>query len=117
MATDMRNAVGQLALGWRERGYDLGFGIGIAHGFATLGCVGFEGRLQYSVTGSVANLASRLCGEARDGQILIDGRVRTDVENIAELEFIGDLVLKGFRRAVSTFNVRSLVASRSIQSD
>ncbi len=105
MATDMRNAVRHLALGWRECSYDLGFGIGVAHGFATLGCVGFEGRLQYSVTGSVANLASRLCGEARDGQILVETRVRTVVENVMELELIGDLVLKGFRRAVTTYNV------------
>jgi len=110
MATDMRKAIGQLALTWRERGHDLGFGIGISHGFATLGCVGFEGRLQYSVTGSVANLASRLCGEARDGQILIDSRVRKAVENVAELEPLGDLELKGFRRPVSAFNVFALTS-------
>ena len=82
----MRDAVAKLAANWREQGHQLGFGIGIAHGFATLGCIGFEGRFQYSATGTVANLASRLCDEARDGQILIDAKVHAAVEALAELE-------------------------------
>ena len=82
----MRDAVAKLAANWRKQGHELGFGIGIAHGYATLGCIGFEGRFQYSATGTVANLASRLCDEARDGQILIDAKVHAAVEALAELE-------------------------------
>lgn len=105
MAIEMRHAVAELAVNWRELGHGLGFSIGIAHGFATLGCIGFEGRLQYSVTGSVANLASRLCGEAQDSQILVDTRVHAAVAAFTEMESIGDLDLKGFRRPIAAFNV------------
>jgi len=108
MAVAMRDGVAKLAASWRTRGHDLGFGIGIAHGFATLGCIGFEGRLQYSATGTVANLASRLCDHAHNGQILVDAKVRAEVEALAELESIGELDLKGFRRPVKAFNVRGL---------
>ena len=108
MAVAMRDEIAKLAANWRTHGHDLGFGIGIAHGFATLGCIGFEGRFQYSATGTVANLASRLCDQARNGQILVDAKVRTEVESLAELEPIGELELKGFRRPVKAFNVRGL---------
>ena len=108
MAVAMRDEVVTLAANWRTHGHDLGFGIGIAHGFATLGCIGFEGRFQYSATGTVANLASRLCDQARNGQILVDAKVHAEVEALAELESIGDLELKGFRRLVKAFNVRGL---------
>ena len=108
MAAAMRDGVAKLAANWRTRGHDLGFGIGIAYGFATLGCIGFEGRLQYSATGTVANLASRLCDQAQNGQILVDAKVRAEVEALAELESIGELDLKGFRRPVTAFNVRGL---------
>jgi len=108
MAVAMRDGVAKLAANWRTRGHDLGFGIGIAHGFATLGCIGFEGRFQYSATGTVANLASRLCDQAHNGQILVDAKVRAEVEGLAELESIGELDLKGFRRPVKAFNVRGL---------
>jgi adenylate cyclase len=108
MAVEMRDAVAKLAANWRTHGHDLGFGIGIAHGYATLGCIGFEGRLQYSVTGTVANLASRLCDQARNGQILIDAKVYAEVKTLAELESVGELELKGFRRPVKAFNVHKL---------
>jgi DNA-binding response OmpR family regulator len=108
MAVEMRDEIGRLAADWRMRGFHLGFGIGIAHGFATLGCIGFEGRFQYSATGSVANLASRLCDEARDGQILIDAKVQISVKGKADIEPIGELTLKGFRHPVATFNVLKL---------
>jgi class 3 adenylate cyclase len=105
MAVEMRDAIAALAGKWHQLGHELGFGIGIAHGYATLGCIGFEGRLQYSATGSVANLACRLCGEAKNGQILIDTRVQSAIENLVEVEPAGDLVLKGFRRPVPAFSV------------
>ena len=67
MALEMRAEVAGLAADWRARAHELGFGMGIANGYATLGCIGFKGRLQYSATGTVANLASRLCDHALDG--------------------------------------------------
>jgi adenylate cyclase len=108
MAVEMRSAFATLAQKWRTQGHELGFGIGIAHGFATLGCIGFEGRFQYSATGSVANLASRLCDEARNGQILVDPKVHAAIESQAELELVGELELKGFRRPVKAYNVCKL---------
>jgi len=108
MAVEMRDQVAKLAAGWRSQGHELGFGIGIAHGYATLGCVGFEGRFQYSATGTVPNLASRLCDQARNGQILVDAKVHAQVKGLAEMESVGELSLKGFHRPVKVFNVRGL---------
>jgi len=108
MAVEMRDQVAKLAAGWRSQGHELGFGIGIAHGYATLGCVGFEGRFQYSATGTVPNLASRLCDQARNGQILVDAKVHAHVKGLAEMESVGELSLKGFHRPVKVFNVRGL---------
>jgi adenylate cyclase len=108
MAVEMRDQVAKLAAGWRAQGHELGFGIGIAHGYATLGCVGFEGRFQYSATGTVPNLASRLCDEARNGQILVDAKVHAQVKGLAKMESVGELSLKGFHRPVKVFNVCGL---------
>jgi adenylate cyclase len=108
MAVEMRRAVAELVAQWHTHGHDLGFGVGIAHGYATLGCIGFEGRFQYSATGSVANLASRLCDRAVDGQILIDAKVQSEISALVELESMGELELKGFHRPVKAFNVRKL---------
>jgi class 3 adenylate cyclase len=108
MAIEMRDEVAKLAASWRTHGHDLGFGIGIAHGYATLGCIGFEGRFQYSATGTVANLASRLCDHALNGQILVDAKVHAEAGVLADLESVGELDLKGFRRPVKAFNVRRL---------
>jgi class 3 adenylate cyclase len=105
MAIEMRREIAVLAEKWRTQGHELGFGIGIAHGFATMGCIGFEGRFQYSATGTVANLASRLCDEARNGQILVDAKVHATIESQVQLESVGELELKGFRRPVKAFNV------------
>ena len=110
MAVEMRAAVGGLTAKWRKHGFDLGFGIGIAHGYATLGRIGFEGRLEYAAIGAVPNLASRLCGEAKDGQILIDGKVHAAVEAIADLEPLEALMLKGFHRPIKASNVRAIGA-------
>jgi len=108
MAVEMRACVAELAVKWRRHGRELGFGVGIAHGDATLGCIGFEGRLGYAAIGSAANLAARLCGEARDGQILVDREVRVAVEAFADLDPLGNITLKGFREPVPAFNVRQL---------
>jgi class 3 adenylate cyclase len=120
MAIEMRDRMAELASQWRTFGHDLGFGIGIAHGFATLGCIGFEGRLQYSATGSVANRACRLCSEAHNGQILIDSTVHSAVANCVRIVPAGELALKGFRRPVPAFSVcglmRDQASDRRIQS-
>jgi class 3 adenylate cyclase len=108
MAVEMRRDVAALAEKWRRYGHELGFGIGIASGHATLGNVGYEGRFHYSATGTVVNLGSRLCAHANDGQILVDGRVQVAVEKLAELEALGDLDLKGLHRPIRAFNVRAL---------
>jgi adenylate cyclase len=108
MAAEMRAAVGELTATWRKHGFDLGFGVGIAHGYATLGRIGFEGRFDYAAIGAVPNLASRLCDEAKDGQILIDGKVRAAVESICELEPLEELKLKGVHRPIKAANVRAV---------
>jgi class 3 adenylate cyclase len=113
MALEMREVVAKLSLEWRHSGHDIGFGVGIAHGYATLGSIGYEGRLQYSVTGKVANLASRLCDQAKDGQILVDINVFSAVETLADVEFAGELALKGFSRPVKAFNVCNLRSPQS----
>jgi class 3 adenylate cyclase len=105
MAVEMRTAVGELRSGWRRHGRDLGFGVGIAQGFATLGRIGFDERIDYTAIGTVTNLAARLCGEARDGQILLSKRVATAVEGGVTLEEIGNLALKGLSQAVAVYNV------------
>ncbi len=112
MAAEMRTAVGALTAKWRKQGFDLGFGVGIAHGYATLGRIGFEGRFDYAAIGAVPNLASRLCEEAKDGQILIDSKVQTAVEAIAELEPLEALTLKGFHRPVKASNFRAISTGR-----
>jgi class 3 adenylate cyclase len=105
MAVEMRTSVGTLAAKWRTQGHELGFGIGIAHGYATLGRIGFEGRLDYAAVGTVVNLAARLCDHAKNGQILIDPKVQTVVESIAATELAGELTLKGLHRPIRAFNV------------
>jgi len=90
---------------WRRLGHDLGFGIGIAHRFATLGTIGFEGRFDYAAIGTVSNVASRLCDEAKPGQILISPRVLLAVEETVTVEAVGDFELKGIRRPVAAYNV------------
>jgi len=108
MAVQMRDEIARLEAKWHKHGRELGFGIGIAHGYATLGCIGFEGRFQYSATGTVANLACRLCDVAQNGQILIDAKVHAAVEMVTEMEPAGELVLKGFHQPIRTFNVRKV---------
>jgi len=108
MAVAMRDRVAELTQKWRKRGYELDFGVGIAQGYATIGAIGFEGRWDYGAIGTVTNLAARLCGEAKPGQILISQRLLGTVEDLVEVELIGELALKGFHRPVTTFNVLSV---------
>jgi adenylate cyclase len=108
LAIEMREEVSQLASKWRKHGHELGFGVGVAHGYATLGRIGFEGRFDYGAVGTVVNLAARLCADAKDAQILIDSKVQAAVEAYAETEPAGELLLKGFPRPVRAFNVCSL---------
>jgi len=110
MALAMRVAAGQLIAAWRRHGCELGFGAGIAQGYATLGQIGFSERSGYTAIGTVCNLAARLCAEAKDGQILVSSRVAGAVEAVAQLEDLGNVDLKGFRRPVAVFNVTELIA-------
>jgi class 3 adenylate cyclase/putative methionine-R-sulfoxide reductase with GAF domain len=110
MALEMRDAIGALTETWGRLGHEIGFGIGIAHGFATLGTIGFEGRFDYAAIGTVSNVASRLCDEAKPGQILISPRVLTKVENAVMVEPVGEFALKGIRRPLAAYNVLAAVA-------
>jgi class 3 adenylate cyclase/CheY-like chemotaxis protein len=105
MAIAMRDAMAELQGRWRKRGYDLHIGVGIAQGYATIGAIGFEGRWDYGAIGTVTNLAFRLCGDARPGQILVSSRVLGAVEELADVEPMGEVALKGFLKPVPVFNV------------
>jgi class 3 adenylate cyclase len=108
MALAMRSAVSDLTAKWRKLGHDLDFGVGIAKGYATIGAIGFEGRWDYGAIGTVTNLASRLCGEANPGQILISQRLLAGVEELIEVEKVGEVSLKGFHRPVTAYNILRL---------
>jgi class 3 adenylate cyclase len=105
MAMAMREEAGKLIANWRRDGCELGFGVGIAQGYATLGQIGFSERSGYTAIGTVCNLAARLCAEATDRQILVSSRIARAVEAVARLEDLGNLELKGLRRPVAAFNV------------
>jgi adenylate cyclase len=108
MAVAMREVVADLAARWRKRGWDLALGVGIAQGYATIGAIGFEGRLDYGAIGTVTNLAARLSSEAAGGQILVSARVAGAVEDLVEADDVGRVTLKGLARPVSVWSVRSL---------
>ena len=93
---------------WQTNGFELDAGIGIAEGYATLGRVGFEGRFDYRATGTVVNLASRLCSKALGGQILLSSRAYATVTDLVGTEPVGPLQLKGFHDPVKAYNVTSL---------
>jgi adenylate cyclase len=111
MALAMRDRVAGLVEGWSRLGHDLGFGVGIAQGFATLGRIGYEGRFDYAAIGTVTNLAARLCGEADAGQVLVSQRVFSALEAVAAGEPVGALELKGFRRPIRAFRVSRMINS------
>ncbi|MCE3225148.1 MAG: hypothetical protein K0S58_3328, partial [Nitrospira sp.] len=108
MAIAMRRTIDSLQDEWKKRGIQLGAGIGIATGYATIGAVGFEDRLDYAAIGSVTNLAARLCSEAQHGQILLSERVKQSIREHVLTEPVGDLTLKGFPKPVVTYNVTGL---------
>ena len=110
MALELRDALGALTQTWSRLGHEIGFGIGIAHGFATLGTIGYEGRFDYAAIGTVSNVASRLCDEAKPGQILISPRVLMAVENAVKVEPVGEFELKGIRRPLAAYNVLAAVS-------
>jgi len=105
MALAIREEIGTVVRSWRGRGHDLDFGVGIAHGHATLGTIGNNGLFRYAAIGSVTNLAARLSDAAAGDQILISARVHAAVEDRIEAEPVGPLPLKGFARPVPAFNV------------
>ena len=109
MALAMRDRVETLIEGWSRLGHDLGFGVGIAQGFASLGRIGYEGRFDYAAIGTVTNLAARLCGEADAGQVLVSQRVFSAVEDLAVGEPVGALTLKGFSRPIRAFGVSGMI--------
>jgi adenylate cyclase len=108
MALTMRERVKELSAKWRKLGYELDFGVGIAQGYATIGGIGFEGRWDYGAIGTVTNLASRLCGDAKPSQILVSQRLLGSVEELVEVEPVGELTLKGFQRPVTAHNILRL---------
>jgi adenylate cyclase len=108
MSLAMREQVKELKVKWRKLGYDLDFGVGVAQGYATIGAIGFEGRWEYGAIGSVPNLAARLCGEAKPGDILVPQRLLGSVEELVEVEAAGELTLKGFHRPVTAYNILRL---------
>jgi class 3 adenylate cyclase/CheY-like chemotaxis protein len=115
MAVAMRGRVAELADGWKRRGHDLGFGVGIAQGYATLGRVGIEGRYDYAAIGTVTNLSARLSGLAKAGQILVTQRVVTGAAEVAVTSSLGPMDLRGITRPVEVFDVLGLDASRTAQ--
>jgi class 3 adenylate cyclase len=104
----MQSDVAGLAAHWRRSGYDLGFSVGIAQGYATLGRVGFEGRFDYAAIGTVTNLAARLCDVAGDGKILVSQRVHARVEDLVRSNELSDLQLKGFSRPIIAYEIVDL---------
>ncbi|MGA2992903.1 MAG: adenylate/guanylate cyclase domain-containing protein [Candidatus Korobacteraceae bacterium] len=105
MALVLRDAAGVLDLEWKKRGHELGFGVGVANGYATMGTIGFEGRRDYGAIGPVCSLAARLCAEAKAGQVLVPQRVYFKIEQSMRTEPMGDFSLKGFHRPVPVYNV------------
>ena len=107
MVLTMQAEVARLAAGWRKRGYDLQMGVGVAQGFATIGGIGFEGRIDYGAIGTVTNLAARLCGEASGGETLLAQRVIAALDGAFKVEPVPELTLKGFHRPVAAFRLLS----------
>jgi adenylate cyclase len=113
LAVEMRAKSAEVTGFFATRGYTIGFGVGIAQGYATLGRIGFEGRFDYAAIGSVTNIAARLCSEARDGQILVTRRVALEAADTVRTTSLGEMRLRGIARALEIFNVDGLVEALS----
>jgi class 3 adenylate cyclase len=109
----VRDCIQELSVAWRKRGHQLGIGLGVAQGYATIGAIGFEGRWDYGAIGTVTNLAARLCGEAKAGQILASTRVADAVEDLIEGEAVDPLTLKGFHRPIPAVDIWRLKSPAS----
>jgi class 3 adenylate cyclase len=107
MAAEMQGAMQSVVSGWRGRGHEIGFGVGLAKGPATVGRIGYEGRSDYTAIGNVVNLASRICAAAEDGQILIDQAAAVEIGNAYALVPLGTRPLRGFAEAVPVFSVKA----------
>ncbi len=112
MAVAMRTRVRDLAESWSRQGHDLGFGIGVAQGYATLGRIGLEGREEYTALGTVVNLAARLCAAAKSWQILVSQRVLTGIEDVVVHSSAGELELHGFSRPIRAYDIKGVDAAR-----
>lgn len=110
LGLDMHRAFEHMNEDWKKHGYELGFGVGIASGYATLGVVGFEGRYDYTANGTVVNLAARLCDEASDGQTLVSHKAHIEVDDQVSVESVGDLMLKGFSSPITAYNVLNITS-------
>jgi adenylate cyclase len=110
MAIALQRAFAPIASSWGELGHQVGLGIGIAQGDATLGVIGFEQRWEYAAIGNVPNLAARLCGEARAGEIILDAQTEHDIAHLAQTEAVGPLALRGFQQPVPAFKLKALKA-------
>ena len=108
MAIEMRDSVAALAPAWKRKGHVLGFGIGLAQGYATMGTIGFGDRFEYTAIGAVVNLAARLCADAGDGQILTNSRLAAAIGDTVEIDELGERALRGMSRAVAVVNLRAL---------
>jgi class 3 adenylate cyclase/CheY-like chemotaxis protein len=115
MAMAMRERVSELSKSWRRHGHDLSLGIGIAKGYATIGAIGFEGRLDYGAVGTVTNMAARLCGEAKGGQILTNRKTLTDFEALVDADPMGELPLKGFAKPIESLSISECYLARPYQ--
>jgi len=111
MAFVMQEDALKLAAHWKKKGYSLGLGIGISQGYATVGAIGFEGRIDYGAIGNVTNLANRLCDLAEHGHVLVSQRVFAEVEDRVFAEDLGDVQLHGFKRPVRTYRLLDFKAS------
>jgi class 3 adenylate cyclase len=108
MSLGMQLAFAPLAESWLRRNFDLGIGIGIAQGYATIGAIGFEGHWDYGVIGTVTNLAARLCSEAKSGQVIVHRKALARIENLVDAVQLGELLLKGFAQGVEAVDVRAM---------
>jgi class 3 adenylate cyclase len=113
MAVEMQARAREIRQSWLRQGYDLDLGIGLATGYATIGNIGFEGRIDYDAIGNVTNLAARLCGEAKGGQILVDRKTLSKLDQLVEFETLPELQLKGFARPMAAFNILKVANPQS----